>query len=56
MCHPGLDPGSHGLQLFGGFSKYREKKYGRQCISTNDDYKTQHYVLEELAAEKDSVC
>ena len=34
----------------------REKKYGRQCISTNNEYKTQHYVLEELAAEKDSVC
>ena len=34
----------------------REKKYGRQCISTNNDYKTQHYVLEELAAEKDRVC
>ncbi|MEA1911776.1 MAG: flagellar assembly protein FliW, partial [Spirochaetota bacterium] len=25
----------------------REKKIGRQCISTNNDYKTQHYVLEE---------
>ncbi len=34
----------------------REKKFGRQCIATNNDYKTQHYVLEELAAEKDSVC
>ena len=34
----------------------REKKYGRQCISTNNDYKTQHYILEELAVEKDSVC
>jgi len=34
----------------------REKKLGRQCISTNNDYKTQHYILEELAVEKDSVC
>jgi flagellar assembly factor FliW len=34
----------------------RKLKSGRQCISTNNDYKTQHYVLEELAAEKDSVC
>ncbi len=34
----------------------REKKIGRQCISTNNEYKTQHYVLEELAVEKDSVC
>lgn len=34
----------------------REKKLGRQCISTNNSYKTQHYILEELAVEKDSVC
>ena len=34
----------------------REKKIGRQCISTNNEYKTQHYVLKELAQEKDSVC
>lgn len=34
----------------------REKRSGRQCISTNPDFRTQHYVLEELAAMKDSVC
>ena len=34
----------------------REKRYGRQCISSSQIYKTQHYVLEELAAVKDNVC
>ncbi len=34
----------------------RKDKVGRQCISINSDFKTQHYVLEELAAVKDSVC
>ncbi len=34
----------------------REKRIGRQCISINPDFKTQHYVLEELAALKDGVC
>ncbi len=34
----------------------RKERVGRQCISTNPNFKTQHYVLEELAAVKDSVC
>ena len=34
----------------------RKERTGRQCISTNPDFKTQHYVLEELANVKDSVC
>lgn len=34
----------------------RKERVGRQCISTNPNFKTQHYVLEELATVKDSVC
>jgi flagellar assembly factor FliW len=34
----------------------REKRTGRQCIANNPEYKTQHYVLEELAEVEDSVC
>ncbi len=34
----------------------REMRRGRQCISNNPDFKTQHYVLEELAVMKDSIC
>lgn len=34
----------------------RKDRVGRQCISINSDFKTQHYVLEELSAVKDRVC
>ena len=34
----------------------RKERIGRQCISTNSDFKTQHYILEELATVKDNVC
>lgn len=34
----------------------RKKRIARQCISTNSKWKTQHYILEELAAGKESVC
>ncbi len=34
----------------------RKERIARQCISTNSMWKTQHYILEELAARKDSVC
>lgn len=34
----------------------RKERIARQCISTNAKWKTQHFILEELAALKDSVC
>lgn len=34
----------------------KEKRIGRQCISTYAEWKTRHYILEELAALKDNVC
>jgi len=34
----------------------KEKRIGRQCISTYMEWKTRHYILEELAALKDNVC
>ncbi len=34
----------------------KKERIARQCISINAKWKTQHFILEELAALKDSVC
>ncbi len=34
----------------------RKERIARQCISTNAKWKTQHFILDELAVLKDSVC